>query len=186
MMSFISRTDRAARGREKATLVLEALVSLLTTSRDLFVKFGATLPLPRVCLLLLGDRPAPAVARQVLLLLGAGMDCSSSFGRKFELVSGWSALRSALPGCWDSGVREAAFGVLLGNTGASSKVLPGRGGDGGAGAATMGSTTVVCPQIMPAILSALRKGLDGVISRLEAVQRYQANGYAEGDRKPVF
>jgi hypothetical protein len=188
-MSFVSRMDRMDRRRVKATLVLEALVSLLTTSRDLFVKFAATLPLARVCLLLLGDRPAPAVARQVLLLLGAGMNCSSSFGRKFELVSGWSALRSALPGCWDPGVRDAACGVLLGRTGAGGKVL--RGKDAGVGAnGTMasdaGTTTVVCPQIMPAILAALHRGLDGVIDEMEAAKIEETNGDAEGVCKPFL
>ncbi|RDB25611.1 Beige 1 [Hypsizygus marmoreus] len=39
---------------------------------------------------------------------------SPSFSRKFELISGWSVLKTVLPYCWDPRVNEAAFDVLLG------------------------------------------------------------------------
>jgi hypothetical protein len=135
--------------RERAEQVLEALVSLLNAPA-LYNKFTAALPLARICLLLLGDRPSSVVATQVLLLIGVSLNVSSSFSRKFELVSGWSALKVVLPDVWDASIHEAAFDILLGRVGSDKNVN------------RSGNLTVVCPNIMPAVFAALHVGLNAV------------------------
>jgi hypothetical protein len=137
--------------REKAEQVLESLVTTLS-STTYFTKFTTVLPLTRICLLLLGDRPSPVVASQVLLLIGISLSCSSSFSRKFELVSGWSVLKTVIPFAWDPSVHEAAFDVLLGRVTQKKSTGP-------------PSTTVVCPYIMPSIFCALQRGLNSIASR---------------------
>jgi hypothetical protein len=132
---------------ETAEQVLEALTSILM-SPAMYNKFTTTLPLSRICLLLLGDPTSSVVASQVLLLINISLSASQSFSRKFELVSGWSALKASLPGAWDPGVHEAAFDILLGRLRINNNNTV-RGG----------SSEVACPHILPAILSALRKGL---------------------------
>ena len=112
----------------------------------------AVLPLTRICLLLIGDRPTPVVASQVLLLIGISLSYSSSFSRKFELVSGWSVLKTVLPFAWDPSVHEAAFDILLGRVAQKKSTGP-------------PSTTVVCPYIMPAIFCALHRGLNAIASQ---------------------
>jgi hypothetical protein len=57
------------------------------SSTTYFTKFMTVLPLTRICLLLLGDRPSPVVASQVLLLIGISLCCSSSFRRKLSLLA---------------------------------------------------------------------------------------------------
>jgi|ERR1700722_4429273 len=143
--STLSRIDYK-HPREKSEQVLEVLVSVLTSPTH-FSKFSSALPLTRICLLLLGDRPSPVIASQVLLLISIGLDTSSSFSRKFELVSGWSVLKSVLPMAWDPSVHEAAFDILLGRVGTRKK------------AAGSVNNTVVCPHIVPPILCALQRGL---------------------------
>lgn len=138
--------------REKAEQVLESLVSMLS-SPTYYTKFTAALPLTRICLLLLGVRPTPVVASLVLLLIGISLGSSSSFSRKFELVSGWSVLKTVLPGAWDPSVHEAAFDILLGRVASYKNVV---------GPA---SNTVVCPYIMPPILCALQRGLEVVANQ---------------------
>lgn len=83
------------------------------------------------------------------------MNLSPAFSRKFELVSGWSVLKTVLPYAWDPNVNEAAFDVLLGRVGIDRK------------AASHGNPTIVCPHIVPAIFSALQKGLESVAKNSE-------------------
>lgn len=74
------------------------------------------------------------------------------FARKFELVSFWAALQDVLPPAWDPSVHVAAFDVLFGRSGNR--------------AALFSSTPVVkCPNILPAILSALDFGLKRMLGQ---------------------
>ncbi|KAK0186450.1 beach-domain-containing protein [Armillaria mellea] len=145
--SMISRIDYKD-VLQKAEQVLELLVSLLLVP-TFYNKFITALPVTRICLLLLGDKPQPFVANQVLLIIGISVKMSASFTRKFELISGWSILKTVLPACWDPSVNEAAFDILLGRTG-TTKVD------------SQGHNAVICPQIVPAIFSALHTGLGTV------------------------
>ena len=137
--------------REKAEQVLECLTSILSSPSKL-EKFITVLPLSRICLLLLGDRPSSVVASQVLLIIGFALSHSSSFNRKFELVSGWTVLRGTLPDAWDPSVHVAAFDVLLGRGGLSVHHSP-RASD---------PSKVSCPYIFPAIIASLDRGLASV------------------------
>lgn len=145
--SVISRIDYGRR-REKAEQVLESLLSILAIPAC-YTRFTSTLPLTRICILLLGENPTPVVAARVLILIAMSLQTSSSFSRKFELVGGWSILRIVLPSAWDSEVHEAAFDILLGRT-AEQK------------SAHTESVKVVCPNIAPAIFAALHHGLEAV------------------------
>ncbi|KAF8509163.1 beach-domain-containing protein [Hysterangium stoloniferum] len=150
--SVISYIDRMTT-REKAEQVLDALTSLLSAPGKL-EKFTAALPLSRICLLLLGDNPSPVTASHILYIVGLTLTRSSSFNRKFELVSGWAVLRNVLPVAWDPSVHVAAFDVLLG------RVTVGMSSHNG----LAGSQKIVCPYIFPAILMALDRGL-GIVAR---------------------
>ncbi|KAK7049866.1 Beige protein-like 1 [Paramarasmius palmivorus] len=147
--SVVSRVDYKD-NHEKAEQVLEILVSLLSNPAS-YTKFGAALPITRISLLLLGDKPSPVVACQVLILIAISIATSSSFSRKFELVSGWNVLKTVVPTCWDPSVNESAFDVLLGNIDAQGQKKLGQS-----------DRVVVCPHIMPTILSALQSGLKAV------------------------
>ena len=92
----------------------------------------------RIYLLLLGDRPSSFVARQVLDLITISLKKCKSFGRKFELVSGWMILKTVLPHVWDENIHSAVFGILSEQT-----------QDQG--------TVVACPNILPAILGSLTR-----------------------------
>ena len=92
---------------------------------------------------------------------------SSSFSRKFELVSGWSILRIVLPCAWDPGVHEATFDILLGHV-AEKK------------ASHTASTTVVCSHIVPATFVALHRGLDAGVHRPKISEDTGAGSPAEG------
>ncbi len=94
-------------------MVLTSFVSLMHSTTHLR-RFMATLPFSRTCLLLLGERPTPAIATQVLLLLKLAILSSTSYIRKFELVNGWLVLRFVLPQAWSPSVHAAAFDILLG------------------------------------------------------------------------
>jgi hypothetical protein len=133
----------------KAEHVLELLISTLST-KSYHVKFAAALPLTRILLLLLGDRPSPVVATHALSLIGISINFSSSFTRKFELISGWSILKAILPYCWDLSVHQASIDILLGRC---SYIK---------GLDVQDSNTVVCPNIVPAIISAMHTGLVAV------------------------
>ncbi|KAF9002530.1 hypothetical protein BDQ17DRAFT_1357028 [Cyathus striatus] len=122
--SIISRYD--PKRREKAEQVLELLITTLA-SKAYYTKFISALPIPRICLLLLGDRPSTS----------------------FELVSGWTILKTVLPHSWDLSVNEAAFNILFGRFG--EKMSPSNDG-----------LTVTCSSIFPTILSALQTGLINV------------------------
>ena len=132
---------------------MEALLSILSVPLA-YTKFTATLPLTRICILLLGEHPTPIVATQVLLLIAKSLNISSSFSRKFELVSGWSILRIVLPSAWNPSVHEAVFDILLGRTPEKN----------------LAQTTVVCPHIVPTIFTALHRGLDTVGNRLQITE----------------
>lgn len=132
--------------RENAEEMLQCLTSLLNNPSN-YNKFSSALPLTRICLLLLGDQPSPIVATEVLHMLSLGLNASSSFGRKFELVNGWTILRTVLPGAWNASVHEAAFDILLGRHSKSSSPR---------------NPTVICPAIIPAILLSLQSGLNAV------------------------
>ncbi|KAF9029661.1 hypothetical protein BDZ89DRAFT_1159737 [Hymenopellis radicata] len=149
--SIISRIDYS-NAPQKAEQVLEIFVSLLS-NLDFYNKIITALPVMRICLLLIGDRPQPFVATQVLRIIAISIRISVSFTRKFELISGWSVLKTALPECWDSAVNEAAFDVLLGRTPKSGKSRMDQDSE----------NTVICPQIVPTILSALQTGLRSVV-----------------------
>jgi hypothetical protein len=144
-----TRFDRSHK-QERAEQVYEVLVQNLSNT-SLLSKFTAALPLSRVLLLLLGEHPTSIVASQTLILLGLILNASPSFNRKFELVSGWSALKVILPISWDPSVHVAAFDLLLGRVFVTGKSL-----------SSSGPAKIVCPYILPAILSSLAYGLDRV------------------------
>ena len=150
--SIISRFE-FKNPREKAEQILELLISTLAIPTH-YAKFVAALPLTRICLLLLGDRPSPLVATQILRLIGISIDTSSSFSRKFELVGGWSVLKTVLPLSWDPTVNEAAFNLLLGRLDKK--------------AAERRDDVVSCPPIVPTIISALHSGLVSVAANSHA------------------
>ncbi|KAK7442741.1 Beige protein-like 1 [Stygiomarasmius scandens] len=139
--SIMSRIDHLG-GREKAEKVLDLLVSTLSIPSQ-YTKFAAALPVNRILLLLL--RPSPVVAKQIINLIRISVGSSSSFIRKFELISGWNVLKTVLPMCWDSEVNEAAFDLLL-------RPYNDKGDHDG--------NVVVCPQIVATILSALHSELN--------------------------
>ena len=164
--SIISRFEFKTPPREKAEHVLILLVQILG-SQPYYTKFTSALPITRIILLLLGDRPSSIVAVQTLNLIGISIRVSSAFSRKFELVSGWNVLRTILPAVWDPEINRTAFDLLLGRTNVSL-------GGGGSQAPTPTSatrreekertmsTTVSCTHILPTIISALQTGLIAV------------------------
>ncbi|KAK2463985.1 hypothetical protein APHAL10511_004036 [Amanita phalloides] len=148
--------------REKAEQVLVAFMSLLSIPKY-HSKFTTVLPLTRICLLLLGENPTPVIAEQILTLIGVSVGLSSSFIRKFELVSGWSVLKAVVPGCWDAKVHQAAFGVLTGRlaTGVRSGQEQAQ--------AHGGSDENWCTHIIPTILASLQTGLGPVAERCQLI-----------------
>ncbi|KAG5645386.1 hypothetical protein DXG03_006339 [Asterophora parasitica] len=145
--SIISRIDYIST-QEKAEQVLEMMISTISV-QSYHAKFAAALPLTRICLLLLGDRPSSFVATQILTLIGVSNTISPSFSRKFELISGWNVLKTVLPYCWDPSVNQIVFDILLGRFEHIKQL-------------TAVPNTVVCPNIVPAILSVLQTGLVSV------------------------
>ncbi|KAI0700338.1 beach-domain-containing protein [Cytidiella melzeri] len=128
--------------RLKAEQVLQMFVSVLQTSAS-FAKFASALPVARICLLLLGDKPSPITATSVLRIVEICLKASNSFIRKFELVSGWNILKTVLPFAWSPSVQAAAMDILM------AAPTP----DNSA------HLTVVCPQILPAIFACLNADL---------------------------
>ncbi|KAG1810733.1 hypothetical protein EV424DRAFT_1422048 [Suillus variegatus] len=102
--------------RDKAEQVLEGLVSMMRIP-SLYSKLAGTLPMPRICLLLLGDHPSVHTACQVLGMLGLSLKASVSSGKNFELASGWGILKTVLPPVWDRSVHDAALDILPGRSG---------------------------------------------------------------------
>ena len=162
--SIISRFE-LKNPREKAEQVLLILTDILS-SRPYYLKFTSALPMARICLLLLGDRPSPLVATQILNLIGLSIHMSSSFNRKFELISGWLVLKTVLPSVWDPQVNKAAFDLLLGRF--SVDIGPSTPTPSSASSSKSRlkskqpkapSTTVSCTNILPIIISALQTGL---------------------------
>ncbi|KAJ4474264.1 hypothetical protein J3R30DRAFT_3295344 [Lentinula aciculospora] len=154
--SIISRFDYKD-GREKAEQVLVILTSILCDPLC-YTKFVSALPITRICLLLLGDKPSALVGAQILTIIGISICTSFSFVRKFELISGWNVLKTVLPSCWGSEVNTVAFDILLGRLLAN--------GERGAEPAEY---VVSCPQMVPIILSALKAGLSAVAKNCEMV-----------------
>ncbi|KAG1732883.1 uncharacterized protein EDB91DRAFT_1150772 [Suillus paluster] len=105
--------------RDKTEQVLEALVSMMRLP-SLHSKLAATLPMPRICLLLLGTHPSAHTACQALAMLGISLKTSLSSGKTFELASGWSILKTVLPRVWDRSVHDAALDLLPGRPGGRS------------------------------------------------------------------
>ncbi|KAG2135261.1 hypothetical protein DEU56DRAFT_888131 [Suillus clintonianus] len=105
--------------RDKADQVLEALVSMMRIP-SLHSKLADTLPMHRICLLLLGSHPSSHTACQVLGMLGLRLKASSSSGKNFELASGWDILKTVLPPVWDRNVHDAALDILPGRPGGNS------------------------------------------------------------------
>ena len=124
-----------------------------------YTKFVAALPITRICLLLLGDKPTPLVATQILTIIGISVSVSISFLRKFELITGWNVLKTVLPSCWGPTVNEVAFDVLLGRLLANGERNP-----------ELGEYAVVCPQMVPVILAALKAGLSAVARNCEVIE----------------
>jgi len=112
----------------------------MSGSTECYTRFAVALPVTRIYLLLLGDRPSSFVAKQVLNLITISLNKSKSFSRKFELVSGWTILKTILPHVWDDNIHPVAFGMLTDQT-----------QDQG--------TVVACPHILPAILGSLARML---------------------------
>ncbi|KZT02850.1 beach-domain-containing protein [Laetiporus sulphureus 93-53] len=135
--------------QSKAEQVLEVFVSLLM-SPPAYAKFSNALPVARVCLLLLGERPTSSVATQILRLLTISLNASISFNRKFELVSGWSILKTVLPSAWDTDVQKAAFDLLFGR-------IDNQRDD---------NLVVICPQVFPAVLLSLRTYLEIISTKI--------------------
>ena len=126
------------------------LVSLLSSSPQLLQKFAAAVPFTRICLLLLGDRPSPSVATEVLKLVRTSIDSSQTFVRKFELVSGWVILKNVLPYAWSTDVHQVAFDILLDHKGDDK-------------------TIVRCPNIISAIIASLHRCLQYSATDLPAM-----------------
>ncbi|KAI9451783.1 beach-domain-containing protein [Russula earlei] len=140
--SVLSWLDRD-RSREMAEQLLEVFVSIVSESTDCYTRFSAALPVTRIYLLLLGDRPSSFVAKQVLDLITISLKRSKSFSRKFELVSGWAFLKAVLPQAWDFSVHSALFNILLDQTQDQTPV-------------------VICPHVVPVILNTLTRMLVAV------------------------
>ncbi|KAG2357108.1 hypothetical protein BDR07DRAFT_1421270 [Suillus spraguei] len=126
--------------KDKAEQVLEALVSMMRIP-SLHSKLGSALPMPRICLLLLGSHPSSHTACQVLAMLGLNLKASLLSGKNFELASGWSILKTVLPRVWDRSVHDAALDIL-----------PGRPGD-------RSNDDSGSPQMLSVFLFALYQGL---------------------------
>ncbi len=135
--------------RGRCERILQLLVSILSV-KQYYSKFVATLPLTRICLLLLGNHPSSAVGAQILKLLDISVGFSISFIRKFELVNGWNVLKTVLPCSWNAEINDVAFSLLMGRAETSQSQKDG--------------PKLNCPQIVPTILSALQVGLVAVAS----------------------
>lgn len=139
--SIISRIDQRHL-HLKASQILTMLATLLTSPAH-YQKFIAALPAARIYLLLLGERPTPVIATQILRMIAISLKASSSFNRKFELASGWSILKTVLPFGWCQEAQEVAFDVLFG------EVV--QGGE---------RHVVTCAHIVPPLLGVLQSQLD--------------------------
>ncbi|KAG1855169.1 hypothetical protein DFJ58DRAFT_716258 [Suillus subalutaceus] len=100
----------------EAEQVLEALVSMMRIP-SLHSKLAGTLPMPRICLLLLGSQPSAHTACQVLGMLGLSLKASLSSGKNFDSAGGWGILKTVLPRVWDRSVHDAALDILPGRPG---------------------------------------------------------------------
>jgi hypothetical protein len=139
--------------------------------RPHYHKFTSSLPINRILLLLLGERPTSHSAALILRLIGVGVARTPSFTRKFELVGGWNILKVILPSTsvWDGEVDGAAWDLLLGNTDAATISRTSTPTSANARMEEQRQdqkrTQVSCPHILPTILCALRTGLVAVADR---------------------
>ncbi|KIK26284.1 hypothetical protein PISMIDRAFT_271223 [Pisolithus microcarpus 441] len=130
---------------ERVKQLLDAVISLLRIP-SMYARVSESVPLTRVVLLWVTEDLSPSVACQVLSVIGIGLIFSSSFGKKFELLSGWGLLRKRLPPVWNEELHRAAVELLLQPA-------------AGASPSKNASQSIRCPQILPVILVALRCGL---------------------------
>ncbi|KAI9573033.1 hypothetical protein HD554DRAFT_2058344 [Boletus coccyginus] len=138
----ITGSNNNNNNNEKARLVLDAIISLLRIP-TMYMKFAEALPVARIVLLWLGSEPSPALVCHVLAIIDISFSTSPSFGKKFELATGWLTLKKMLPPIWNDAIHEAALDLLL---------QPAR--DGG-----NASRVAKCPQMLAVVLLALRQGL---------------------------
>jgi len=149
------------------------LVEDILNQQAYYTKFAQSLPFTRLILLFLGEKPSSVIAVQILHIISNSIRISSSFSRKFELVSGWGILKTVLPGVWDADINQAAFDLLFGkssidSTSGSRSATPTPMSGSSLKArqkqerAEHDITVVSCTQIMPTILSALQTGLEAV------------------------
>lgn len=166
-MSVVSQLE-ITDARRRAEQVFEMLVAILETSAN-FTKFTSSLPMTRICLLLLGDRPTPLVATLVLRMIQISLKVSVTFSRKFELVSGWNTLKTVLPYAWSPRVQTAAFDVLL----------------GGAYSTQSSQLVLVCPHMLPVILSCLKFELDILSGRGQIGHHIRSKLLSHVDHSPT-
>lgn len=131
-------TQKTENTLNRAELIFGVLVTLLQ-SPQAYTKFISVLPMPRICLLLLGETPTSTTAVNVLRLIETSVKNNPSFSRKFELVSGWNIIKNTLPSAWSPEVQSAAFNILLQS---AAKDLNEQ-------------YTVLCPSIINSILASL-------------------------------
>lgn len=170
--SVISRFEFKVPPREKAEQVLGLLVHILS-SQPHYLKFTSALPITRIILLLLGDRPSSFVAKEILNLISISVKVSSAFNRKFELVSGWSVLKTVIPAAWDADVNKAAFDLLMGRGIAitiSSQAPTPTSASRREQREKAQNPTVSCTQILPTIISALQTGLLAVANNCHVTE----------------
>lgn len=148
----MSRIDRI-HPHEKAELILERFKRILHNDTNL-AKFNATLPSPRVLLLLLGASPSSITASHILDLVGLHLVAFSNFARKLELAQFWSVLKVVLPKTWDRNVHVAAFNLLLGRS-FPYDLAP----------EDPPSAVVKFPSILPVIIACLEYGLFKIVER---------------------
>jgi hypothetical protein len=87
---------------------------------SLYSKLADTLPMPRICLLVLGTHSSSRTACQALAMLGLSLNASLSSSRNFEKAGGWGILKNVLPRVWDRSVHDAALDILPGRPGGRS------------------------------------------------------------------
>ena len=91
---------------------MDAIIPLLRIP-TMYMKLAEALPVARITLLRLGSAPSPALVCQVLAITGISFSTSTSFGKKFELASGWLAFKKVSPHIWNDAIHEAALDLLL-------------------------------------------------------------------------
>ena len=181
--SLIGKSAVVPSSRNNAEKLFELLVDILSSTladpsvhvnQTHYHKFTAALPLTRILLLLLGDRPTPHTAALVLRLIAVAVAQAPSFNRKFELVGGWNTLRIVLssPSVWNDEVDRATLHLLLGMNDNRTNTRNFREATASGGTPRKegqqlkyADAEVSCPHILPSIMSALKAGLVEVAGR---------------------